>query len=70
MRIADVIKWLFWKCKKEPWIYGSCNGTFARKHRKKGNVQFILWKAGEQGHKQDYWHDFGAGWENQFKANF
>ena len=28
-----------------------------------GRVQFVLWKAGEQGHTEDYWHDMGYGWE-------
>jgi hypothetical protein len=40
------------------WIYGTCRGRVARKHRLKGNVQFVLWKAGEQGHKKDFWIDF------------
>jgi hypothetical protein len=52
--------------KKPEWIYGICNGSIARKHRKKGNVQMILWKAGEQGHKEDYWHDFDSSWWPQF----
>ena len=36
---------------KPEWVYGTCNNSPARKHRKKGNVQMKLWKAGEQGHK-------------------
>ena len=40
------------------WVYGACNGLIARKHSKKGNVQFVLWKAGEQGHEEDFWIDF------------
>jgi hypothetical protein len=32
-----------------------------------GQAEFVLWKAGEHGHKADYWHVMGAGWELQFK---
>lgn len=31
-----------------------------------GRAQFVLWKAGEQGHSEDYWHNMGAGWEIYF----
>ena len=55
--------------KKPEWVYGTCNNTLARKHRKKGNVQMLLWPAGQQGHKVDYWHNFGAGWETLFKED-
>jgi hypothetical protein len=51
--------------KPEPeWIMGTAgqNKTPARKHRAKGNVQFVLWKAGEQGHSEDYWHDMDSSW--------
>ncbi len=49
------------------WDYGTCNDRPARKHKIKGNVQFVLWKAGEQGHKKDYWHNFDSSWWVQFK---
>lgn len=51
---------------KPQWIYGTCRDRPARKHRRKGNVQFILWKAGEQGHKEDYWIDFDSSWWDGF----
>lgn len=50
------------------WIYGVCKGRHARKHRRNKNVQFILWKAGEQGHKEDFWYDFDSSWWDQFQA--
>lgn len=53
--------------KKPVWIYGECNTLPARKHRKKGNVQFVLWKAGEQGHKEDFWINFDSSWWRNFK---
>lgn len=54
---------------KSEWIYGMCEHREARKHRKTGNIQFVLWKAGEKGHKEDLWHDFGNGWEDYFVEN-
>lgn len=48
--------------------YGFVGDTPARRNRKTGEVQFVLWKAGEQGHKEDFWHKFGNGWEKQFVA--
>lgn len=51
------------------WEYGTCANKLARKHKLKGNVQFILWKAGEQGHKKDYWHNFDPSWWVQFKKH-
>ena len=48
------------------WIYGTCRDRRARKHRWKGNVQFVIWKAGEQGHAEDYWIDMNEFWWPQF----
>lgn len=63
-----MIKFLMNIFKKKPqWVYGTCNNRPARKHRKNGNVQFVLWKAGEHGHKEDFWHNFGDGHEVNFK---
>ena len=42
------------------WDYGTCGDRFARRHRFRKNVQFILWKVGEQGHIRDYWHNFDS----------
>lgn len=53
--------------KKPEWEYGTCNGSKARRHRKKGNVQMVLWKAGQQGHKEDFWHNFDPSWWGLFK---
>lgn len=39
----------------------------ARLDKKDGRVYFVLWKAGEQGHKTDYWHVMGDGWDKQFR---
>ena len=51
------------------WEYGSCVNKKARRHKINGNVQFILWKTGECGHKEDYWQDFDKSWWHEFKLN-
>lgn len=47
--------------------YGQCNNREARRHKVNGNVQFILWKAGEQGHKEDCWINFDKSHWSEFK---
>lgn len=49
------------------WQYGTCRDHAARRHRFHGNVQFVFWKAGEQGHDADYWLDMNEFWWPQFK---
>lgn len=49
--------------------YGTCRDKPARRNRITGEVQFVLWNAGEQNHTEDYWHKFGDGWEKQFKPH-
>lgn len=41
----------------------------ARINRKTGDVEFMLWKAGEQGHTEDFWHRMGSGWETMFQPD-
>jgi len=54
------------------WEYGICNGTPARKHKIKKNVQFVLWKKGDQkyvdgiGHTEDKWVNFDSSWWDGF----
>lgn len=60
MKLFDLFK------RKPLYEYGHVSDTPARRNRTTGEVQFVLWKAGEQGHQQDYWHKFGDGWEKQF----
>lgn len=55
---------------RDVWQYGTLHvptldkPTIARRHRRTGAVQFVLWKAGEQGHRDDYWHPFDkSNWE-------
>jgi hypothetical protein len=57
-----------WAHRRE-WEYGMCHGRRARRNRKSGAVQFVLWKGGEQGHRFDYWHDFDSSWWPLFLPN-
>ena len=47
--------------------YGVCNRLRARRNRITGDVQFVLWKAGQQGHKKDLWINFDKSWYEQFR---
>ncbi|MFZ5698757.1 MAG: hypothetical protein ACOY9J_08615 [Pseudomonadota bacterium] len=40
-----------------------------RLNTKTGRLEFVLWRAGEQGHAEDYWHNMGDGWEEFFIPN-
>lgn len=54
------------------WEYGYVDDIPARRHIKKANVQFVLWKRGDQkyvdgvGHMEDKWHDFDKSWWPKF----
>lgn len=39
----------------------------ARRNKDTQKVEFVLWKAGEQGHQEDFWHVMGVGWEKRFQ---
>jgi hypothetical protein len=44
------------------WEYGTLEtGTKARRHKATGEIQFVLWKAGEQGHVEDFYYQAGYG---------
>lgn len=54
------------------WEYGTCNGSYARRHKVNKNVQFIIFKKGDQkyvngiGHTHDKWVDFDSSWWDNF----
>lgn len=54
------------------WEYGTCNGTYARRHKINKNVQFIIFKKGDQkyvdgiGHTEDKWMNFDNSWWDGF----
>jgi len=68
-----IMTWYRARKHKEKHVYGEIvhpDGTsrnHARLVKDTGRVEFILWKAGEQGHLDDYWHLMGIGWENWFR---
>lgn len=43
--------------KRKSYTYGVCgpNRVKARRNNR-GVVEFILWRAGQQGHKEDFWY--------------
>lgn len=57
----------------EPYDYGICfvndQWVHARRLRYSGRVQFILWKAGENGHDHNYWHDIHQSHWRYFNTN-
>jgi len=54
------------KARRVIWTYGICNGRHARRNTISGNVQFVLWSAGEQGHMVEYWHPMDSSWSGSF----
>lgn len=66
--IAKTLKRIFFKTNASSgvWEYGTCNGTPARRHRANNNVQFVFWRAGEQGHREECWIDFDSYWWSDF----
>lgn len=64
-----IVKRLFSKSNKSMYEYGFVKDRVARKNKTTQKVQFVLWKAGEQGHKEDYWYNFNGYWWSYFKLN-
>lgn len=49
------------------WKYGKIgNGVQARKSRLTGKVYVLVWLAGQHGHKKNWYHQCGIGWEKTF----
>lgn len=67
------MRWLLALFGFRPWEMGTVTLSYgtrvARRHRVTGEVQFVLWNAGEQGHKEDYWHRFCCGQALNFRAD-
>lgn len=65
------MEWLRRLFRRKPeYVYGTAGNDQrpARKH-KSGRVEFVMWKAGEQGHERDYWIAFHEYWWPTFKEN-
>jgi hypothetical protein len=60
---------------RDTWEYGTCAGKKARRHTGNGNVQFVLWRKGDQkevdgiGHFEDKWVDFDRSWWSLFVSD-
>jgi hypothetical protein len=59
----------FCRASRQEWEAGTLRGSPARRHRKTGECQFVLWQAGEQGHTADHWIRFDSSWWSQFLPN-
>lgn len=66
MQVLELLRGLFQR--KPEYVYGTAGAhqTPARRH-KSGRVEFKLWKAGEHGHKRDFWVPFNGSWWSTFK---
>jgi hypothetical protein len=56
---------MIWPFKKrDKWEDGLAGDPLrpARRHKQSGEVQFVLWPAGEQGHSEDKWIAFDRYW--------
>ena len=41
-----------------------------RRNNKNGDAEFVLWEAGQQGHKKPFWHRMGSGWIDRFVPGY
>ena len=66
-----VLVWMTYTTLVKPYIpvdyeMGTLDGFKARRIKGTNSIEFVLWKAGEQGHTKDYWATAGAGHEDKF----
>jgi len=72
MIIKNVINWIKAQILYRDWEYGICNGKYGRRHKFNKNVQFIIFKKGDQkyidgiGHTEDKWINFDSSWWDRF----
>lgn len=63
------------RVRERNWEYGYVGAKNARRHKKNGNVQFVLWRVGDQkevdgiGHTSEKWVNFDKSWWVQFTPN-
>ena len=57
---------------KNKYIYGTIQDRkgVVRLNNKNGDIEFVLWKAGEQGHRFDCWYRMGDGWKQRFIVGY
>ena len=72
-KVKQVFRWLKRKIHLRQYTYGWIVNTDgsrrcrARLNNMNNRIEFILWKAGEQGHNHNVWFVMGDGWESRFK---
>lgn len=52
--------------KKDPWIYGTCNGEKARKHKKSGRVESYYFVRHNMASYTEKWVSMNYWWWDQF----
>lgn len=50
-------------------VIGGVKYRRVRLNTRTGDVEFILWEAGQHGHKEDFWYRMGDGWVTKFVAD-
>lgn len=66
--MKNLIKYFYIKIFANQYEYGICSNIFARRHKRKGNVQFIFSKVKGISGKKRLWADFDSSWWNNFKT--
>lgn len=66
--MKNLIEYFYIKIYGNPYEYGICLNGFARRHKRKGNVQFILSKVKGICNKKRLWVDFDSNWWSDFKT--
>lgn len=52
------------------WVYvDEKKKTRCRLNKKNKKLEFVLWRARQQGHNKNYWHEMGDGWATKFKRD-
>lgn len=74
LAITEAIRRMVCQLKKRAhhreWTYGHAGPNLSRARRnRKGEVQFVMWKAGEHDHTEDYWINMNAFWWPTFQPD-
>jgi len=57
---------------KDKYTHGTIPGRQGRYrvNNKNNDCEFVLWDAGEHGHKKPFWHRMGDGWIDKFVKGY
>lgn len=57
--------WYLKSTENPSYEYGTLNSLRARRNTKTGNIQFLMWEAGQMGHQSDCWMNADKShWDN------